>query len=873
MARIERMFIVEDAGDSTVSAAGQVDDSVTLVVDEQAQSSSSGSLYDFSLTKTGLLNGIHRLTVIHRNIKDYPAPTGNVSIINGTVGPCKFVDIVPNDNEAPVEPCDPCSCSCGSGADAGGVPTSASRSGSVPAGAFTTSSGGSGVTREATHRYMRWACNFGAFRGMGGVPGGRLELLAFSWDDSLLTPTALSYRHPLSSYAAFPATGVATGQLISIWDGNSHLNFMVSADGAYAFTVGSSMSETSRLDFTSTLSRAEASAVNLSSATYIRLKQADGTAIFYNITTGEFVAYITNPDVVFTAEEAQNYLSIVRDDAGTIRQIWNYWDGLADIVEQASGGYIVSLYTASQVSGLNEETGLYTTTGDPFKQFIVSGNATNKNLIISERDTALASPVDDYQTSWLYDYEVWTIVRGARSDGMAEVRVRAALENGAYRITTSLVKGGVIASTYSEVYRSTLQGDILLSRTDGYGSSAAQTTAYLADAAGRPTQTTQPDGGDYHTLHDVYGREIFRSSPWAGGLCRTVETAYENAEAAYINDPSEVKHHVIDANGGGHWVKTDAYSYGTADGVKRVECRSTACAESATRLTVTETYTAEADNIYARGRLRMTQAENGVQTWYDYAATALHDALYTETVETRLNGVAVAGHSTRTVNYIDAAGNTLRTEEFVMLSNGQWAKIDGITYTYDVQNRLVGTLKDNGRSTNRVLTCMGQVLRETDEDGILTTYSYDSARQPVESTRAAVMDGDTTITPETITEYVRDAAGRVTNTRIYTGALMTENSVTYDALGRIATQTDELGRVTHYAYSADGLTTTITTPTGATLITTSHADGQPLHEYGTGRPERYYTYDVHNNRLRTTVKLGDNSTGIGQSLETAGVMF
>lgn len=49
--------------------------------------------------------------------------------------------------------------------------------------------------------------------------------------------------------------------------------------------------------------------------------------------------------------------------------------------------------------------------------------------------------------------------------------------------------------------------------------------------------------------------------------------------------------------------------------------------------------------------------------------------------------------------------------------------------------------------------CCG-VLSETDEEGIRTDYAYDSALQLTEITRAAVYDGETCITPETIIYYL-----------------------------------------------------------------------------------------------------------------------
>lgn len=198
-----------------------------------------------------------------------------------------------------------------------------------------------------------------------------------------------------------------------------------------------------------------------------------------------------------------------------------------------------------------------------------------------------------------------------------------------------------------------------------------------------------------------------------------------------------------------------------------------------------------------------------MQTYYGYAATSAYNALYAVTAETRVDGEPVAGQSRRTVEFISAEGNTLRTEEYALLPDGEtWALLSGITYTYDARNRLTGTLKDNGRGTTRMLNCSGQVLSETDEDGLTTTYGYDTARQLVETIRTEVRDGDEVVTPETITTYVHDAMGRTLSVRKDTGAMSAVESTAYDALGRVVSQTDILGRVTSTSYSDDGLAST-----------------------------------------------------------------
>lgn len=313
-------------------------------------------------------------------------------------------------------------------------------------------------------------------------------------------------------------------------------------------------------------------------------------------------------------------------------------------------------------------------------------------------------------------------------------------------------------------------------------------------------------------------------------------------------------------------MKTDCYTYTEADGVRCVEISSEAAGVSEPQVTVHETWLSNAENPHARGRVKMSQAINGVQTHYEYAAYAAYGALYTVTTETRVNGAAVAGQSRRTVEYVAANGNTMREEEYALLSDGEtWALLSGVTNTYDEKNRLVGTLKDNGRSTAQTLNCSGQLLSQTDEDGITTSYGYNSAHQLVETIHFEAKDGDVVVTPETITTYTHDAAGRTLTTRRDIGAMTTTESTAYDALGRVISQTDILGRVTTTHYSEDELTTTVTTPAGATTITQRNQDGSTARISGTAQREEVYLQGISGNNLRSEQQLADG-TILSQSL-------
>jgi RHS repeat-associated protein len=423
-------------------------------------------------------------------------------------------------------------------------------------------------------------------------------------------------------------------------------------------------------------------------------------------------------------------------------------------------------------------------------------------------------------------------------------------------------------------------GELLLSRTEGYGTPEARTTAYEYDDAGRLIAVTAPDGGKTTYLHDDANRVVVTTTPWAGGKSRLVQTTYLDDGSEYSNEPKKVEENVVLVSGSVKLLRRDVYTYSTADHVKRVEKRSTA--NGVTRLEVTETWQGSAENAYARGRTRMTQGADGVQTWYDYASATDHGALYHVTAETRVAGAAVPGQSTRNVSYITAEGNTVREEHHLMDSEGTWRLLAAADYEFDEQNRWIKRTRSNGRVTTRAYMCSGDLLSETDENGVTTTYGYDSARQLVEVIRSAVTDGETVITPETITSYMRDAQGRVLQTRTDTGAMTTVESTEYDLLGRVTSQTDALGRTTTYAYSAGGLTTTVTTPSGATLITRRHPDGSVLEEHGTGQRHLIYQTDFFSDGIRQTVLIpalqeGEAdiivsrqiTDGFGQSIRTA----
>ena len=82
--------------------------------------------------------------------------------------------------------------------------------------------------------------------------------------------------------------------------------------------------------------------------------------------------------------------------------------------------------------------------------------------------------------------------------------------------------------------------------------------------------------------------------------------------------------------------------------------------------------------------------------------------------------------------------------------------------------------------------------------------------------------------------------------------MTTVEGAQYDDLGRVVSSTDILGRVTRTEYREDYLTTTITTPSGATLLTKRYYDGTTILQGGTGQREMETRLELTEEGILTT---------------------
>ena len=614
---------------------------------------------------------------------------------------------------------------------------------------------------------------------------------------------------------------------------------------------------------------------------YLSLVDADGQKIRFSAETGAVVGMTSASGRVLLAEDYFRNVSNTYDHEGSLVSSYSAAEGLMRTRTGADGELVMEWYAPAAVTVLAD--GTYEVTGEPYKtsSFLSSEeNGVRTTVITRQQRGLLAHTITRTEEPGRV-----SIAKGQGDDTIIRTIETNRLYGGlSERIET--VRGINDAEPVScsrSVRQYTDGGWLLVSETEAFNTPLAQTTSYEYNSQYRVSRINRPDGGYTRYEYDGEGRVTLEAAPWAGGGEQVTRTEYADLRF-YDNRPARVAESRVLSDGTEIELTVAAYAYEQSPLMERVVKTVTAAGSSQEQTSVEETYGEAAAYPYAAGQMKFTRDIAGVETSYDYEAAAEHGAAHKKTAITKAGGGLVAGQSRKTESFIAANGTVLFEQESIW-DGENWLLLSSGAHEYDEEGRRTKTTRGNGRVSATSWMCCGK-LSETDEDGVLTSYGYNSAHQLVETIRSEISDGDTVITPETITTYTRDAAGRALQTRRDRGAMTTTESVEYDRLGRIVRQTDVLGRVTATAYSEDGLTETVTTPSGATLVTEYHADGSVLHEYGTGQRERCHVYDIDNNCLRETVTLAGQTiilsrtlvNGFGQSVvqvtpTTAGFLY
>ena len=617
----------------------------------------------------------------------------------------------------------------------------------------------------------------------------------------------------------------------------SHLYFKANEGSSDASPIGSSRKVNYRVrllneDLTPNLQGTPA---------FMDMVLPGGMVLRFSAATGEVVSVTSSSGHVISAEEYFSKVQVTYHQNGSLASVYSRAQGLMRSIPE---GDRLTLEWYAPGKTIPDGEGGFTVAGEPYKTAVYETSL--ENGVKVTHITNRRAGQEPHFIERREEGNKVTIVKGEGEERIVRTIERNALPDSKWERLETIqgINEETPSSCTRTVKKYTDGGWLTISRTEGYKTSLAQTTLYTYNDQFRVSLELKPNGGYTRYEYDDQGKTVLSATPWAGGGERGTRTTYANLR---FNDfrPATETEVIIAEDGTETELGKRTYTYEDSPQVNRTTVTETALGSDQVHTSVEETYGEAAEYPYARGRQKMSQGINGVQRVYTYEAAAEYGALHKVTETVQANGSIVPGQSTRNIEYIAENGATTRKEQYVHTGEG-WSLIASEDYEYDDEQRLVKTTRGNGRTSTTEWMCCGP-LRETDEDGITTSYGYNSAKQLVETIRSA-----TETTPETINSYSYDAAGRTIATRRDIGAMTTMQSTEYDDLGRVVSSTDLLGRITRTEYSHDQLTTTVTNPAGATLVTQKYYDGVVLFQGGTGQREMETRLELTEEGILTT---------------------
>ena len=467
---------------------------------------------------------------------------------------------------------------------------------------------------------------------------------------------------------------------------------------------------------------------------------------------------------------------------------------------------------------------------------------------------------------------------GQPSDNQTNVATGATYDALGRRVTSTNARGIVSKTVYDADGREvTSIANYVNGGPSDSQTNVTTTTAY--DGAGNATLASDPTGNTTTTTMDLDNRAtevVVRASAAAGGaVAQDTTTTYDDAGLTLSRT-------VVNGGSG----QTTSYTYDVAG---RTATQSDPPASSTDEPNVTTTTYDAGGNVVASAVTNGGAAVSNTTSIYDALSRPTHktEQAGTSAAQTTTYAYDAAGHQTSltdpashtTTSTYDALGRTLITTA----SDGSQQAL-----TYDAagerlsQSNCGGTTGQSGTAQD-TYDALGRVVQEQQRDcaGVLATsvtYTYDAnGNKTQEQTSYAggtlvtlgstydALDRLATQTDGTRT-YSYDASGNPIQQLVrYAGATAVRVNATFDGGNRLSTMSDTVGAgETLYwqgasTYDGSGNRTQVV----ENGVTTTYAyDGEnqlTTIKDGTGLTLASYTYDAHHNRTAMTTSAGTTS--------------
>lgn len=567
------------------------------------------------------------------------------------------------------------------------------------------------------------------------------------------------------------------------------------------------------------------------SPAFVKIVQGDGSSQTLDLASGQVHSMTTRTGAVIPKSSFDSQVEVTRNSLGDIERIASSRDGVLEFARTPNRLTISQFPPARLARNARGET---LPQGTPVKVYTYEWNPSVRTMSITTQEAGHEALVKERRI----EGNKTIITEGSGDERIVTTYERNMLPGDKWEEIKTVQGFRETAPSFCErvVKKYTDGGWLVLSRTEGYGTALARTTSYTYNSQFRVSVKALPDGGYTRYEYDSQGRVTMEASPWTDGDYEyVVRTTYADLR---FNDcrPATRQVSLEHVSTGEETVlKTTTFTYEDSPLLNRITTSILAAGETVPLVKIRELYGEQASNEYSRGRTRMKQGFNGVQKVAVYEDTTSYGARWKVTTETRVNGAVMPGRSERTIQYIAEDETLLRNEKYVHTGQG-WSLVSSAGYEYDGEKRLIKTTRGNGRVSTAEWGCCGP-LRRVDEDGVILSYGYNSARQLVEIIRSA-----TATTPESITTYTRDSFGRALSIREDIGAMSRTTARTYDILGRLTSETDARGLTTAYSYQNKGLRKVVTLPAGAQETTDYNKDSSLHALAAAGKRPVSYSY-------------------------------